>query len=78
MVRVATVQTQPLVRGKASLGIFIEAALTSHAWFRAYASVVDLILRREHTGVLQGVFSGGSDRVNPDTTIQWYHRRVQV
>ena len=50
IVLVPTVHTRPLVRGKASLDIFIEAALTSHAWFRAYAIVEDLILRREHTG----------------------------
>ena len=59
MVRAPTVQTWALVCGKTSLDIFVEAVLTSHAWFRAYAIVVDLILRREHTGVLQGDFSGG-------------------
>ena len=66
MVRVPTVHTGPLVCGKASLDIFIEAALTSHAWFGEYAIVVDLILRRD-TGVLQRDFSGGSDRAKTDT-----------
>ena len=78
MVRVPTVHTGPLVCGKASLDIFIEAALTSHAWFRAYASVVDLILRREHTGFLRGGFSGGRrDRAKPDTNYQCYPRLFQ-
>ena len=40
IVRVPTVHTRPLVCGKPSLDISIEAALTSHAWFRAYAIVV--------------------------------------